>query len=87
MAIKQLICYIPICDGCGVELEFEYIQHFPLADEATSHATEFDWLVVEDKLYCEKCRDGRGFGCQSCDDLVNVNGDQCQPCQRAEGSS
>ena len=85
MAIKQLICYIRIFDGCGVELEFEYVQHFPSVDEATSHSTDFDWLVVEDNLYCEKCRGAYGFDCQSCcDNLVKVDGERCQPCQEEE---
>lgn len=84
MSTKQEICYIPICDGCGIELEYEYVQHFPSVSEAIGRATDCDWLVVEDKLYCEKCRDGKGFGCRSCDDLVKVDGTRCQPCQDAQ---
>ena len=84
MSTKQMTCHIPICDDCGEELEYEYVQHFPSEGDAIGHATDCDWLVVEDKLYCEKCRDGKGFGCRSCDDLVKEDGDRCQSCQAEE---
>lgn len=85
MATKQVTCYIPTCDECGTELEYEYVQHFVSDGEAISHATDCDWLVVGDKLYCDsKCRDGKGFGCQGCDDLVENDGDRCSSCQQEE---
>ncbi len=86
MATKQVVCHIPYCDGCQEVLEYEYVQHFDSPGEAISHATDCDWLVVGDKLYCEKCREGKGFGCRSCDDLVEKDGDRCQPCQAMERS-
>ncbi len=84
MSTKQEVCYIPVCDGCDEELAYDYVQHFPSSGEAIGHATDCDWLVVEDKLYCEKCREGKGFGCRSCDDLVKVDGTRCPPCQDAQ---
>ncbi len=84
MSTKQMVCYSSWCDGCGTELEDDYVVHFPSAGEAIGHATDCDWLVVEDKLYCEKCREGKGFGCRSCDDMVKVDGTRCQPCQDAQ---
>ncbi len=84
MATKQSVCYVPWCDECGTDLENDYVMHHPSEGDAIGYATECDWLRVEDKLYCEKCRAGKGFGCRSCDDLVKVDGTRCQPCQDAE---
>ena len=84
MATPQKICYIAVCDGCDMELETDYVVHHDDPGDARGHATEHDWIVVEDKLYCEPCSDGKGFGCQSCDDLVKEDGTRCQPCQAEE---
>lgn len=84
MATKQVTCHIPYCDECEQVLEYEYVQHFDTEGEAISHAIDCDWLVVEDKLYCENCRDGKGFDCQSCDDLVKEDGTRCQSRQAEE---
>ncbi len=80
MTTMKMTCYVPQCDGCEEVLESDYVQHFPSSGEAIGHATDCDWLVVGDKLYCEKCREGKGFGCQSCDDLVEKDGDRCVDC-------
>jgi hypothetical protein len=84
MATPKMTCYIAVCDGCGEELETDYIVHHPSPEKAQGHATDCDWLVVGDKLYCEACRDGKGFGCRSCDELVEKDGDRCQDCRAEE---
>ncbi len=84
MSTKQKTCYIPICDECGTDLENDYVMHHPSEGDAIGYATECDWVRVGDKLYCEKCGEGKGVGCLSCDDLVEKDGDRCQPCQAEE---
>lgn len=82
MGTPQTTCYIAVCDECGTELETDYIVHYPSPEEARGHATDYDWLALGDKLYCERCQEGKGVPCTDCDDLVEREGDQCLSCER-----
>lgn len=84
MATPETTCYIAVCDGCKIELETDYIPHFPSASEAIETATEWDWVKIGDKLYCENCGAGKGVPCSSCDDLVAEDGDRCEECQEED---
>ncbi len=78
------ICYIATCDGCYTELETDYIVHYPTPEDARAHAIDYDWVVVGDMLYCERCGEGKGFPCAGCDDLVEREGTRCRACRREE---
>ncbi len=80
MATPQRTCYTAVCDDCDVELETDYVVHHSDPGDARGHATEHDWVVVGDKLYCDRCSEGKGFPCAHCDDLVPQEGESCQPC-------
>lgn len=82
MATRQETCYIAVCDDCNQDLEMDYIVHHDDPGDARGYATEHDWLVVGDKLYCENCQEGKGFPCADCDDLVENEGERCPPCRR-----
>lgn len=84
MATPEMTCYIAVCDDCKTELETDFIVHYPSVGEATWAATEHDWVWVGDKLYCEKCAEGKGVSCAGCDDLVEQEGDRCESCQQEE---
>lgn len=88
MATPQVTCYIAVCDSCKTELETDYIVHHDGSGGAIEYATEHDWVVVGDKLYCEFCHEGgKGVPCAGCDDLVENEGERCALCQRQEAIS
>ncbi len=86
MATTRMICYVAVCDGCHQEFETDYTVHNDWAADAIGYATEYDWVSIGNKLYCERCAEGYdGVPCANCDDLVECEGDFCRFCRDRRG--
>lgn len=58
MGFIQNIEYSIECDACGVFLPDEdgnYIW-FTSEENAVEHAIEMEWLVTEDDIFCQECK-------------------------------
>ncbi len=84
MAFTKVTCYTTYCDACEREFETDYIVHHFSPEDARGDATDHDWVMVGDKIYCERCSEGKGVPCAGCDELVEKAGEYCQFCHPVE---
>lgn len=57
MAVKQVTCFIAVCDDCETEYEHDYTPHWPSAGEATDDAVgSGEWWSREGALLCSNCK-------------------------------
>lgn len=49
-------CYVIVCSGCGSDNDNgDMISHFDSPEEAMDMVSEYDWVLIEDEPYCDKC--------------------------------
>lgn len=72
MGMRTTTCYIPFCDGCRHEIDCgDYIPHYDNEKRAIEDTENYDWIVIDGRLYCEDCRHLAGL-CANC---KNEDGD------------
>lgn len=59
MSIHTETCYWAECDICGGTRAGGDVDilHFPTSGDAVGHATDYDWCMDGDFLWCDDCED------------------------------
>ena len=77
MGINVASCYTVTCDKCTLDLEHEYIPHYPTRGDAEQGAMDEDWVVINGLVWCDRCvpfcECGHGFAAHNydpCDDCA-----------------
>jgi len=71
MAITKSTCFTVACDKCEIDLEHEYIPHYPSLGDAEQGAMDNDWVAINGHVWCDDCVPfcdcGHNFGAHNYD--------------------